>query len=114
MGEVVHRRRTSSDGPTTSRSSSLPPSSPLILLFSSLQCLEDTARRDRSRSWKYPLAEFSGVYNPSVFVLRSSEDSGYQWLPAPVEMSFVAVAAYRQPQLVSTNPPSLLYIFSPF
>lgn len=59
--------------------------------------LADVSGLDPKRKWYYPLPEFSSVYTPSAFVLRSSEQTGYDWLPEPVEMAFVAVAAYSHP-----------------
>lgn len=59
--------------------------------------LADIEGFDRKRKWHYPLPEFSSVYTPRAFVLRSSEQTGYAFLPQPVEMAFVAVAAYAHP-----------------
>eukprot|EP01127_Copromyxa_protea_P010321 TRINITY_DN2511_c0_g1_i3.p1 TRINITY_DN2511_c0_g1~~TRINITY_DN2511_c0_g1_i3.p1 ORF type:complete len:565 (+),score=94.31 TRINITY_DN2511_c0_g1_i3:2617-4311(+) len=61
------------------------------------QILEDLDKFDKKRTWRYPLGEFSAVYSPSVFVIRESEANGYALLPSPVEMSFIAMAAYRGP-----------------
>jgi len=54
---------------------------------------------DRSRRWDYPLHEFGGIYSPDVCVFRSSESTGYAFLPAPELLSFMNVAAYSHPQL---------------
>jgi uncharacterized protein (TIGR02452 family) len=59
--------------------------------------LADIEGLDPKRRWGYPLPEFSSVYTPKAFILRSSEQTGYAFLPAPVEMAFVAVAAYANP-----------------
>lgn len=41
----------------------------------------------------YPLGGEDGIYTPNVMMLRGSEDAGYEWLPRPRCLSFVAVAA---------------------
>ena len=41
------------------------------------------------------------VYSPSVWVIRESEQKGYAMLPEPLEMSFIAMAAYRRPGYVA-------------
>jgi len=53
------------------------------------------------RNWFYPIPEFSGIYNPEVMVFRESEAAGYGFMPCPIPLSFVAVAAYTGPKLVS-------------
>lgn len=51
----------------------------------------------------YPLPDPSTLYSPSVFVLRSSEATGYEWLEKPYEVAFIASAAYRRPRLEKDN-----------
>ena len=41
----------------------------------------------------YPFRDTEGSYTPNVAVLRAAEDKGYDWLPQPRFLSFVAVAA---------------------
>jgi uncharacterized protein (TIGR02452 family) len=41
----------------------------------------------------YPLGDEDGIYTPNVIMLRGSENAGYEWLPRPRYLSFVAVAA---------------------
>jgi uncharacterized protein (TIGR02452 family) len=48
---------------------------------------------------RYPLPEFGGVYSPDVAVLRGPESERYPFLDEPRAMSFIAVAAYRNPPL---------------
>lgn len=40
------------------------------------QSLEDPDGLDTGREWGYPLPEFCTIYSPSVFVFRSSEQTG--------------------------------------
>lgn len=85
--------------------------------------LEDKDRSfDKKRKWCYPLPEFScmvpscrlplipGVYSPSVTVFRGAESQGYPLLDVPVDVSFLAVAAYRRPayELIDRFPISNL------
>lgn len=54
---------------------------------------------DPNRKSFYRLPEFGCVYSTNVFVFRASEASGYAFLPEPTPLSFLAVAAYPNPQL---------------
>ncbi len=67
------------------------------------QSLEDPKKIDAGRRWGYPLRDFSGVYSPSVRVFRAAESKGYEFLPEPVALDFIAVAAYSHPQLVTAK-----------
>jgi predicted NUDIX family NTP pyrophosphohydrolase len=40
-----------------------------------------------------------GIYSPGVLCFRSSEATGYEFLPSPLPLSFVAVAAIDRPTL---------------
>eukprot|EP00164_Ancoracysta_twista_P004920 GFYU01006689.1.p1 GENE.GFYU01006689.1~~GFYU01006689.1.p1 ORF type:complete len:388 (-),score=54.88 GFYU01006689.1:331-1494(-) len=67
-------------------------------------CLEDPDGITRAtRTWSYPIPEHGGLYSPDVCVFRSSEDSGYAFLPEPRYMSVVSVAAYSNPDLEKKN-----------
>ena len=55
----------------------------------------------------YPLGDEDGLYTPNVLVLRASEDAGYEWLPHPRYLSFVAVAAIDRPRVTRDRPPRL-------
>lgn len=55
----------------------------------------------------YPLPEFGGVYAPNVSVFRESEEKGYAWMEKIQLLSFVAVAAYARPLLLSTTSKNL-------
>ena len=69
-----------------------------------VQHLADPNRQfDQKRSWSYPLPEFSCVYSTNVLIFRSSEQTGYAFLPEPIPMSFLAVAAYANPKLSSNG-----------
>jgi hypothetical protein len=91
------------------------------------QVLEDLDHLHPNRKWHYPLPEFSSVYSPSVFVIRSSEQTGtlsirvlnvvhspttnyagYAFLKEPVELAFIAVAAYAHPQTIKTRSGALM------
>jgi len=61
--------------------------------------LEDPDKLDSQRRWRYPLFEFGGIYSPNVIVFKESENRGYELLPEPVTLSFIAVAAYAHPPL---------------
>ncbi|KAL6065197.1 DUF2263 domain-containing protein [Balamuthia mandrillaris] len=63
------------------------------------QSLEDPEGLDKGRKWHYPLPEFGGIYSPQVVVFRAAEDKGYAYLPEPVPLDFIAVAAYARPSL---------------
>lgn len=63
------------------------------------QYLDEYEELDSKRSWYYPLPEFGGVYSPNVQVFRGSEAKGYPFLDKPVELSFIAVPAYKRPKL---------------
>ncbi len=64
------------------------------------QILEDQGRKlCPQRKWKYPLDEFEAVYSPRAIVFRGSEASGYPMLTEPVPLSFIALAAYRNPPI---------------
>ncbi|KXJ29933.1 hypothetical protein AC249_AIPGENE3144 [Exaiptasia diaphana] len=64
-----------------------------------VQHLADPDKRfDPTRKWNYRLPEFSCVYSTNVQVFRASEAKGYAFLPEPVGMSFLAIAAYPSPK----------------
>jgi uncharacterized protein (TIGR02452 family) len=62
------------------------------------QCLENVDNLDPDRTWKYPLPEFGGVFTPDAVVIRGSEAKGYPWLEKPENLSFISVAAYKNPK----------------
>eukprot|EP01114_Cavostelium_apophysatum_P004608 TRINITY_DN1492_c1_g1_i2.p1 TRINITY_DN1492_c1_g1~~TRINITY_DN1492_c1_g1_i2.p1 ORF type:complete len:353 (-),score=67.85 TRINITY_DN1492_c1_g1_i2:155-1213(-) len=49
---------------------------------------------------RYRIGDFDGIYSPDVLVFRSSEATGYEFLPSCVKLAFIAVAAYARPRLV--------------
>ncbi|KAG9295031.1 hypothetical protein G9A89_017825 [Geosiphon pyriformis] len=51
----------------------------------------------------YPIPEFGGIYCPNALVIRGSEQEGYEWLEVPETMSFVAVAAVKNPKIVKDS-----------
>lgn len=64
-----------------------------------VQHLADPDKRfDPERKWSYRLPEFSCVYSTNVQVFRASEAQGYAYLPEPVGLSFLAIAAYPRPK----------------
>lgn len=67
--------------------------------------LENCMNLDPERKWSYPIPLTGAIYSPDVFVFRSSMKQGhklYRWEDCSW-MSFVAVAAIRQPVLTSDN-----------
>ncbi|RIA81599.1 hypothetical protein C1645_790068 [Glomus cerebriforme] len=48
----------------------------------------------------YPIPSFGGIYCPNSTVIKASEQEEYEFLEEPEKMSFVAVAAICQPELV--------------
>ncbi|EDO29211.1 predicted protein [Nematostella vectensis] len=70
-----------------------------------VQHLADPDKKfDPNRDWHFRLPEFSCVYSTDVMVFRASEDRGYAFLPEPVPMSFLAVAAYPNPPCIKGSP----------
>jgi uncharacterized protein (TIGR02452 family) len=63
---------------------------------------------EAQRQWGYPLPEFGGLYTPNALVFRSAESSGYEYLRHPKRVSFIAVAAYRDPPLQDVNGEMLI------
>lgn len=57
--------------------------------------------RPLKKTFSYPIADFGGAYSTNVWVFRGAESKGYPFLEQPWRMSFVAVAAYRNPPLQS-------------
>eukprot|EP01125_Pyxidicula_operculata_P017015 TRINITY_DN591_c0_g1_i11.p1 TRINITY_DN591_c0_g1~~TRINITY_DN591_c0_g1_i11.p1 ORF type:complete len:444 (-),score=61.92 TRINITY_DN591_c0_g1_i11:1134-2465(-) len=51
----------------------------------------------------YPIRELTVIYSPNVTVFRASEFEGYKFLENPVEVSFIAAAAYRSPTIHFEN-----------
>lgn len=49
------------------------------------------------------MPEFGGLYTPNALVFRSAESSGYRFLQSPTRLSFISVAAYREPPLEQLN-----------
>jgi uncharacterized protein (TIGR02452 family) len=62
------------------------------------QCLENVDHLDENRQWSYPIPEFGGIFTTDAVVIRGSEDKGYPWLQNPENLSFISVAAYRNPK----------------
>jgi len=60
---------------------------------------------DPGRKWSYRLPEFSCVYSKNVQIFRAAESQGYAFLENPVPMSFLAVAAYPNPQCEGQKSP---------
>jgi hypothetical protein len=58
---------------------------------------------DADRRWAYPMRDCSGVYSPSVQVFRAAESKGYEFLPQPIALDFIAVAAFSHPLLVTAK-----------
>ena len=60
------------------------------------------------------MPEFGGVYSPGVLVFRKSEQKGYAFMKRPVPIDFVAVSAYRGPQLTTPGNlyPPFLFCFA--
>eukprot|EP01112_Ceratiomyxa_fruticulosa_P013076 TRINITY_DN3658_c0_g3_i1.p1 TRINITY_DN3658_c0_g3~~TRINITY_DN3658_c0_g3_i1.p1 ORF type:complete len:582 (+),score=89.91 TRINITY_DN3658_c0_g3_i1:204-1748(+) len=63
------------------------------------QSLKDPQGIDAKREWRYPIPETGGIYCPNVVVFRGSEKNGYNFLPVPTPLSFIAVAAISNPEL---------------
>uniref|UniRef100_A0A7S1KNR8 Microbial-type PARG catalytic domain-containing protein n=1 Tax=Percolomonas cosmopolitus TaxID=63605 RepID=A0A7S1KNR8_9EUKA len=61
------------------------------------QCLDDM--ESDLVMVKYPIAEFGGIYSPKVLFFRSSEQTGYRFLPKKADVNVLTVAAYRRPKL---------------
>uniref|UniRef100_A0A1D1Z9Q6 Phosphoribosylformylglycinamidine cyclo-ligase n=1 Tax=Anthurium amnicola TaxID=1678845 RepID=A0A1D1Z9Q6_9ARAE len=56
----------------------------------------------------YPIPLFGGIYCPNATVVKASEQEEYELLKQPEKMSFVAVAAICQPNLIyNNNEPTL-------
>lgn len=69
-----------------------------------VQHLADPGKRfDPKRTWTYRLPEFSCVHSTNVQVFRASEAQGYAFLPKPIGMSFLASAAYPNPNCEGPN-----------
>jgi len=49
----------------------------------------------------YPFSDLDGIYSPGILVFRASEAQGFAFLPEPVSLDFVAVAACRRPRLLA-------------
>ena len=47
----------------------------------------------------YPIDKVGGIYSPGVICFRANEQSGYAYLPAPVSLPYIAVAAIQKPPL---------------
>eukprot|EP01120_Amphizonella_sp_Union-15-10_P009302 TRINITY_DN3493_c0_g1_i1.p1 TRINITY_DN3493_c0_g1~~TRINITY_DN3493_c0_g1_i1.p1 ORF type:complete len:312 (-),score=39.71 TRINITY_DN3493_c0_g1_i1:101-1036(-) len=49
----------------------------------------------------YPINEFGAIHSSNVLVIRQNESLGYAFLPEPIPLHFVAVAAYPNPPLTN-------------
>lgn len=69
------------------------------------QHLEDPDGEFGERAWSYPIPEFGAVYSPDVAFFRTSEDTGYDFMPQVEYLSVVSVAADFKPKLVEREMP---------
>jgi uncharacterized protein (TIGR02452 family) len=49
------------------------------------------------------MSEFGGIYTSNVCVFRGKEEDGYPFLPQPLNVSFIAVAAYNNKEVNVTR-----------
>ena len=47
----------------------------------------------------YPLDEFGCIYSPQLFIFRGIEENGYPLLDSVFEISFIAAAMYKAPEI---------------
>jgi uncharacterized protein (TIGR02452 family) len=64
------------------------------------------------RGHRYPIPrESGGIYSPATAVFRSSEATGYAFLPRPFAAAFLTVPAISRPELVERD--GLLWLTAP-
>jgi len=69
------------------------------------QHLEDPDGEFPARTWAYPIPEYGAIYSPDVAFFRTSEDTGYDWMPQAEFLDVVSVAADFKPTLIERSLP---------
>lgn len=72
--------------------------------------LADKKYIDAERKWSYPLPELCAIYTPDVTVFRGTEKAGYPFLEQPVDLSFIAASAYKDPPTVTNGASNWKYL----